>query len=140
MSEEPHRDRVERWVDLPAKAETVWAHIGPFGSVADWHPAVEHCKLLEVEGETHRHLTLADEAHLLERLTEHGPHHYRYELLEGHLPVENYRATLTCFAEAGGCRVFWSATFDADDPSVDAIVAGIFESGLAALRDRYGAG
>jgi hypothetical protein len=140
MSEEAHRDRVERWIDLPAKAETVWALIGPFGGLAAWHPSVSACRVIEVEGETHRHLTLADEEHMLERLTEHGPHHYRYEILEGPLPVENYRATLTCFEEPGGCRVFWSSTFDADDPEADHMVAGIYEAGLRALQDRFGGG
>ena len=138
MAEETHRDRVERWIDLPEKAETVWAVIGPFGAIGDWHPWVESCQVLEVEGETHRHLTLVDGEHVLERLTEHGPHLHRYEILEGPLPVENYRATLTCFAEEGGCRVFWSSTFDADDPEADRMVAWIYESGLKALQERFG--
>ena len=138
MSEETHRDRVERWIDLPAKAEAVWAEIGPFGAIGDWHPWVESCHVMEVEGETHRHLTLVDGEHVLERLTEHGPHHHRYEILEGPLPVENYRATLTCFEEPGGCRVFWSSTFDAEDPAADQTIAALYEAGLKALQDRFG--
>ena len=138
MTDHPPRDRVERWIDLPAKAEDVWAVIGPFGSVAEWHPAIAEAEVIDLEGETHRHLTLRDGEKLLERLVEVGDHLYRYEIAEGPLPVEEYRATLTCFPEGDGCRVFWSSTFESDDPAADALIAGIYEAGLAAIQERFG--
>lgn len=132
------RDRVERWIDLTADAAEVWKAVGDFGSIAEWHPAVEKCELVELDGARHRHLTLADGALLLERLEEEGDHHYRYSIVEGPLPVENYLSTITCFAEEGGCRVFWSSTFDPLAPDADKVVAGVYEAGLEAIRERFG--
>ncbi len=132
------RDRVERWIDLAAEAAEVWEAIGPFAAIADWHPAVEKCELVELDGVLHRHLTLADGELLLERLEEEGDHHYRYSIVEGPLPVMNYLSTFTCFAEKGGCRVFWSSTFDPVNTESDKVVAGIYEAGLDAIRQRFG--
>ena len=140
MSDEhQQRDRVERWIDLPASAAEVWAVIGDFGGVAAWHPAIDASEVVEIEGETYRHLTLSDGEKMLERLVSAEPRACRYEIAEGPLPVENYRSTLTVFDRPeGGCRVFWSSTFEADDPHADDLVAGIYEAGLSALRDRFG--
>lgn len=132
------RDRVERWVDLPAKAEEVWAVIGPFGSLADWHPLITSCEVVEIDGDTHRHVTLRDGELLLEKLVEAKPHTLRYELVDGPIPVSDYRATLTCFPEGDGCRVYWSSTYEAEDPRVDELVAGLYEAGLQALAERFG--
>ena len=134
---EHHTDRVERWTDLAAPAAEVWAAVGDFGALADWHPAVDKCEIVEIEGETHRHLTLADGELLLEKLIETGDDFYRYEIVEGPLPVEDYRSTFTVFPRGEGCRVFWSSTFDSEDPQADEIVAGIYELGLEAIRERF---
>lgn len=132
------RDRVERWVDLKGGSpREVWEEIGQFSAIEDWHPAVTSCELVELGGELHRHLTLADGEMLLERFVEAGDDFYRYEIVEGPLPVEEYRATFTCFDHEGVTRIFWSATFEAEGHEADEIVAGIFEAGLAALRDRF---
>ena len=32
-----------RTVKLSASADEVWARIGPFGGLADWHPAIDSC-------------------------------------------------------------------------------------------------
>ena len=134
---EQHTDRVERWVDISAPAEKVWAEVGDFAAIADWHPAVDKCEIVEIEGETHRHLTLADGELLLERLEEEGEHFYRYAIVEGPLPVEDYLSTFTVFRRPEGCRVFWSSTFDSEDPMADEMVAGIYEIGLDAIRRRF---
>ena len=138
---EHHRktDRIERWIDLPVAAHEVWSVIGPFGELDAWHPGAHGCELVNLEGGVHRHITLGDGALLLEKLEESGERWYRYSLVEGPLPVENYLATLTCFdREEGGCRVFWSASFDSEDPSADDIIAGIFMTGMEALQKRFG--
>ncbi len=139
MSDREARDRVERWVDLPARAADVWAEIGAFGAVADWHPAIDKCEIVELDGVVHRHLTLVDGELILERLDDENDHLYRYSIVEGPLPVENYHATLTCFDEGDGCRVFWSSTFEPASPEADKVIAGVYEAGLLALQDRFGA-
>ena len=37
-------------------------------SLAEWHPAIETCEIVEIGGDTHRHLTLGDGAKVLEKL------------------------------------------------------------------------
>ena len=134
----PVRDRIQLWVSLPEAPETVWAAIGGFDAIADWHPEVESVELVEIEGETHRHLRAADGGLFLERLAETGEHHYSYETVDSPLPLSGHRATLSCVAEEGGCHVFWSAIFEPQDPVADEIVEGFFRVGLEALRDRFG--
>ncbi len=135
---DPIRDRIQRWVSLPHPPEKIWAEIGGFGALADWHPAVKSTEVFEIEGETHRHLVLSDGGLVLERLVETATLYYTYEIIDGPLPVTDHRATLSCVAEKGGCHVFWSAVFEPTDPSADEIVSGFYEEGLRALRERFG--
>ncbi len=132
------RDRIQRWVSLPHPPEKIWAEIGGFGGLADWHPGVAGTEVVTIEGETHRHLTLGNGELLLERLVETGPLYYTYEIADSPLPLTNHRATLSCVAEDGGCHVFWSAVFEPTNPSADEIISGFYEEGLRALRERYG--
>jgi hypothetical protein len=134
-----NRDRIQRWVSLPEVPDKIWADIGGFGDLATWHPGVDSVEVFEIEGDVHRHLTMIDGSLLLERLIETGSHYYTYELVDGPLPLANHRATLSCVAEDDGCHVFWSAIFEPTDPAADDIVAGFYEQGLGALRERYGA-
>ncbi|MEO0681423.1 MAG: SRPBCC family protein [Pseudomonadota bacterium] len=133
------RDRVERWVDIQGSPREVWEEVGQFSAIEDWHPGVQECELVELDGQFHRHLSLADGEMLLERFVEAGDDFYRYEIVEGPLPVEDYVATFTVSDHEGLTRIFWSATFEADGHEADEIVAAMFETGLAALRDRFDA-
>lgn len=130
-------DRVRRWVVLDLPAEAVWKEVGAFEAIGEWHPAITAVDMVEIEGDTHRHLTTADGSMILERLTGTGAHHYAYEIVDGPLPVTDYRAVFSVAEEGEGCHVFWSAHFEAEDPAADDIVAGIFETGLEALRMRF---
>jgi len=144
MSETGHEqdhDRLRRMVFLAADRDRVWAEIGGFDRIADWHPLIESVELTEIEGERYRHLRTTEGELFFERLIETGPHHVTYQVTEGPLPVSDYRATLSCVAEPGGCHVFWSAFFvpaDGQDHVADEIVAAFYEIGLEALRERYG--
>lgn len=135
---EPSRDRIQLWVSLPRPPEEVWAGIGDFAAIADWHPEVAAAELVELEGETHRHLRLAENTLVLERLRDAGRLHYTYEIVDSPLPLSDHRATLSCVAEPDGCHVFWSAVFEPGDPAVDEIVEGFYRVGLEALRARFG--
>lgn len=135
---EPSRDRIQLWVSLPRLPGEVWAEIGGFGAIADWHPEVTSAELAQIEGETHRHLRLADGTLILERLIDSGPLHYSYEIVDSPLPLSEHRATLSCVAEDGGCHVFWSEVFEPEDPVADDIIEGFCRAGLEALRERFG--
>lgn len=138
----PHsqHDRIQRMLMLDAPQEKVWAEIGAFDAIADWHPVVAKAEMVEVDGELHRHLTTADGALIIEKLEESGPNFYRYSIVDAPLPVADYRATLSCVKEKQGCHIFWASDYEPLDPSADDIIAGIYETGLEALRDRFGKG
>jgi hypothetical protein len=136
---EPTRDRIARMVRLSENADAVWARIGDFGALADWHPLVATAETAQVDGRTFRHVTLTDGSLLYERLLESGPRHVTWSLEDSPLPVADHRATLSVAPEPdGGCHVHWSAIFapaDGADAQVDAFFAGFFERGLEALQD-----
>jgi hypothetical protein len=137
---EPTRDRIQRMVELPASAEAVWAVIGDFNDMG-WHPLVAKVEPVRIEGAPYRHVTMADGSVFLERLVEAKAHHLTYETVEGPLPMTDHLATLSVAEEDFGCRVFWSALFapqDGADEWCDRIVAGFYEEGLRALRERFG--
>lgn len=133
-------DQVRRMVSLPADRDTVWAEIGGFGRIGEWHPLIASVELTEIEGDTYRHLATTDGDAFFERLVEEGPHHVTYEMVDGPLPVSDYRATLSCVSEGAGCHVHWSAYFIPADEGVrmsDEIVAKFYEIGLAAIAERF---
>lgn len=138
MSFSDTHDRVSRMLRLDASPDEVWAVIGPFGALADWHPMIERCELDEIEGDTYRVLTTVDGGRLLEQLLETGRHHYTYRIAESPLPVDDYRATLSVVPERdGGCHVYWGSTFEPTDPSADNVIEGIYAAGLEALAQRF---
>lgn len=138
MSEEhPHHSRVQAWVDLPRPADEVWAVIGPFAAIAEWHPSVASAEIVEIDGDIHRHLRLVDDELILERLIAEEPRLYRYEMVETPLPVENYHATFACTPHEGGCRVFWTAVFDPLDPRAEEMIRTIQDLGLEGIRASF---
>lgn len=140
QAHEPAKDRIQRMVRLSAQPEAVWAVIGGWGTLADWHPLVTRVEPVEVGGEICRHVTLTDGTVLYEVLRETGPRHMTYALVDSPLPLSDHRATLSVAPEDGGCHVYWSALFaphDGADAQCDRIVAGLYEAGLEALRARF---
>jgi Polyketide cyclase / dehydrase and lipid transport len=136
---------------IDAPIEQVWRRIRDFNALADWHPgiaksAIEGGKPSDQVGCV-RVLTLQDGAIIREQLLEMSDlgHHYSYSILEGPLPVANYRATLRLRRISDGNRTFadWSATFD-PDPSEkqteaeDFVSNGVFQGGFDALKKHFG--
>ena len=59
---------------------------------------------------------------------------YTYSIVEGPLPLERYTGTMSI--ERGDMvEVTWSSRFKSTDPEMEALVAGVYEAGLAALKD-----
>ena len=72
-------------------------------------------------------------------------HHYSYSILDGPLPVANYRATLRLRRISDGDRTFaeWSASFDPDPPekqkeAEDFVSNAVFQGGFDALKTHFG--
>ena len=136
-----HALEVTRSADIAAPPAKVWQTIGEFCGIGDWHPAIEKCILSDKDGMKVRTLSLKGGGTLKEEQVSRDDKvmSYTYTILEGPLPVADYKSTLAVAPEGTGSKVTWSGTFNAkgapDTVAVDAI-QGIYESGLKALSDK----
>ena len=131
--------QLTRSVTLNAAPGDVWAAIGGFQSLADWHPAVETSVRDDIGGVEHRRLGLAGGGEILEKNLGADAMSYGYEIIESPLPVVEYKATISV-ADAGGGRavVVWASTYQGTAEGADDIVAGIYTAGLDVLAAKFG--
>ena len=135
---------------IDAPIEQVWARIRDFNGLANWHPGIAGS---EIEGGKPsdqvgcvRVLTMHGGGTIREQLLEMSDlgHHYSYAILEGPLPVKNYRATLRLRRISDGNRTYgeWNATFDADPPdrqteTENLLSNAVFQGGFDALKQHF---
>ncbi len=137
--------KVSSSADLPVPAATVWAVIGNFNALPDWHPAVEKSVLTKEDGGTLRKLSLMGGGTIEEKLEQIDDKErlYTYSILSGPLPVSNYTATLRVRGDdkGSGCTVEWSSEFEAkgapESAAIEAI-SGIYEAGFENLKKMFG--
>ncbi|MGH6734797.1 MAG: SRPBCC family protein [Methyloceanibacter sp.] len=84
---------VKKRREAPGTPAEVWAVVGEFCAIKNWHPAVAECEQFEEGGDTYRMLTLGDGGKIKEKLTDKGDTGYSYEIVESPLPVKNYKAS-----------------------------------------------
>jgi hypothetical protein len=131
--------RVKKKREAPGKPAEVWALVGDFCAIKDWHPAVADC-VEETEGDVvYRTLTLKDGGKIKEKLTGKDDLSYSYEIVESPLPVKNYKAKLWIEEDDEPDRVafFWQADFDANgasDEEAKKKVTDIFNAGLSGMK------
>lgn len=131
--------------DLPVPAQMVWATIGNFNAMPDWHPAVEKSEQEKEGGSTLRRLHLVGGGQIVEKLEQIDDKErlYSYSILGGPLPVANYTATIRVKDTGIGCSVEWSSEFDASGASetdATAAIRGVYEAGFENLKKMFGAG
>jgi len=132
----------EATTELPVDADRLWASIGSFQGIAEWHPM-----LCQVEGTgespgSTRTATGRDGAQQTERLREVDPirRQYRYTMESTALPVTDYLGELRVGdAGDGTSTVRWTADFSAtDDPDQTlSVVQGFLDAGLQQLTRRH---
>jgi hypothetical protein len=135
--------RVQESQSLKASVDEVWAVVGGFDALPDWHPAVKRSTL--EQGGRVRRLQLGDGSSLIERLLtfSESERSYAYSIEQGPLPVARYRSLVKVSAQPGqsGCRVEWSGEFSpagaSESEAVD-IIAGVYRAGLDQLGQRFG--
>ncbi|WP_425403620.1 SRPBCC family protein [Hwanghaeella sp.] len=130
--------QITRSVSVKASPETVWAVIGGFQALPEWHPAAEGSAKEMVDGVEHRRLSLAGGGEILEKALGSDGMSYGYEIVESPLPVKNYRSILSVVGTDQGSVVVWSSTFDPLAETASGVVAGIYEAGLGTLTSRFG--
>lgn len=130
------------YIEIPVDSDTVWKLIGGFDALPDWLPYIPQSELKE--GGRVRHLVNPDGGVIIERLMafdEEG-RSYTYHILQAPFPVKDYLSTLrvTDSADGKGSRVEWSGEFTpvgVSDEEASALFQGIYEDGLAALKDHF---
>jgi hypothetical protein len=129
---------VARSVALAASPDAVWAVIGPFQALGDWHPAIARTDREDVGGVEHRRQHLHDGGVVLEKSHGADRRAYAYSIVSAPLPVAAYRAHLSVSPAGTGSVVVWSASFDPTADDAEAVIGASFESGLATLAQRFG--
>jgi hypothetical protein len=127
---------------LPVSAAKVWALIGGFNALPDWHPSIESSKLSE-DGQT-RTLTLLGGGKIVETL-EHASDAewtYSYAIIDSPLPVGNYKAMIKLTEDKNGtCSISWSSDFEAvgaPERQAVQVIQGIYQQGFDNLKKMFG--
>lgn len=122
----------------------LWAKVGGWCAIQEWHPAVASCEESKEGDDTFRTLTLKDGGKIKEKLVDTGATSYRYEIIESPLPVKNYEAQFSVTPDDDDLdeiNVGWSATFDPADgtDAKDArkVIDGIFKDGIDAIQAKH---
>ena len=128
---------LSRSVSVNADAATVWALIGPFCSLGDWHPVVGSCTIGD---DGHRTIITADgSATFIERETarDDAAHTYSYAIISSPLPVAGYVASIAVNETTPGVStVTWSSHYttpDGMDAAAAEALTGIYEAGFAGI-------
>ncbi len=133
---------------LNASADDVWALVGGFGGVAEFHAATSGCDL--EEGGSVRRLHIADSpGQLVERLLhfDDAARTYSYtiiDVVDFAVPFTNYHSTIQVVPDAdGGCTVTWEGSGepvgDHTDEDCQNFWRFIYETGFKGLVEKFGA-
>jgi len=134
-------ETLSRSVDVHASPQAVWSAIGPFCAIGAWHPAIASCAL---DGKTPPTRTLATKDHAtfveLHTARNDARRAYSYTFLSSPLPVTHYTSTLAVTRKGDGVStVTWTGGYAVKPEQAqqaNAALAGIYESGLAAIKAR----
>lgn len=137
--------RIVLRTDLATSAEEIWRAIGEFDSFADWYPFADAVgDDVDESGNVRRIHVKGFNGVIVERLETKDDRErvYRYSMVEGPLPVADYRAELRVVDnEDGTSTVEWTGSFEPKGASeFDAVrqVQTLFQSGLDNLGRLYG--
>jgi hypothetical protein len=125
--------------NFATSSEQVWALIGNFDGMADWHPAVERSEL--GAGGNLRRLCLTGGGAAIDRLVSHDDEKriYRYFCVESPLPVAECAGAISVrVGEDGtGSIVEWSANFAPagfSEHDSKSVIRSVYEAGMENLR------
>jgi len=119
-----------------APAERVWETISAFSGLERFFPAVSRSELEGSGVGAVRRCTLQDGGQLVERLEslDEAAHTLSYSIVEGALPVEGYRSTMTVRALDGErCELHWRSEFEVTEGGEDALkglLEGAYKQGI----------
>lgn len=137
-----HTASLTRSINVNGSPATVWAAIGPFCSISEWHPAIASCSEDGKSPPTRTLKTRDGDATFVELQTGRNTvrHSYSYTFTSAPIPVTNYNSTLSVVANGHrGSTVRWSSVYR-PNPGMDRVAAnalsGIYVSGLQSIQAR----
>jgi mxaD protein len=125
---------------LNAPAARIWERVGGWGTIHEWHPAIEATAVESDAVGGHRTITLGDGATIKERLDNMDPGSmtYAYTWIEHPMPLDEYQGTIRVADNGDGTSTMhWSSTFVPRDAPADELresIAGIYQAGYDALQ------
>ncbi|MEP7209797.1 MAG: SRPBCC family protein [Alphaproteobacteria bacterium] len=131
-----------RSVDVKGEPAQVWAMIGAYCAIKDWHPAIGKCTEDGKRPTTRTLVTKDGAATFIELQTarDDAKQRYSYTFTSAPVPVTHYSSTFRVTAKATGVStVTWSGAYTPDagkEKDASDALAGIYESGLAAIQAR----
>ena len=136
-----HALDVTKSIDVAASPDAVWKTIGGFCGIGDWHPVVEKCALSKTGAKPVRTLSLKGGGTLVEeeQSRDDSKMDYTYTILEGPLPVTDYRSTIRVAKAGSGSKITWMGTFKAKgapDAKAEEVIGGIYDAGLKSIADK----
>lgn len=140
-----------RTMDIAAPADRVWRIAGDFGGIGRWVKVIDTVEIIKGGNNapgTERRITLRGGGTIHEELLawDAGERRCRYRIVESVLPVSEYTADFHVAARgADACTVTWSGRFKrrdtgptpgarADDAAAQKAIAGVYDGGLAGLK------
>jgi hypothetical protein len=145
----PTRQKVTEEIEISAPPAAVWAVVGDFTSIANWHPALATSPASKgSEVGSVRTLTLKSGGTLVEELEarDSDAMTLKYRAMDGGaLPVTNYSSTMVVTAQGAGSKVVWRGAFyrgfpnndpppEQNDEAAVKAVTGVYKSGLQSLK------
>lgn len=127
---------VKEEVTINASTDAVWAKIGGWCAIKDWHPAFVGCEEITEGDVLRRKLTLDGGGEIIERFVSKTDTSYSYVIEKSPLPIANYSSTVMVEADGDKTKVTWSSKFDAvdkPDAEVADMVSGVYKGGFSAL-------
>ena len=131
---------VNKTATVNAGLDKVWASVGDFCAIQDWHPAIDQCEAYDDHGTMYRTLTLGDGGKISEKHAGTEANSYSYFIKKSPLPVKTYKATFMAEADGEGTKITWTARFkakDASDEEARGVIEGIFDAGLASIQEQF---
>ncbi len=131
-----------RTMDVDAPPAAVWSTIGPFCAIKDWHPLVGVC-VTDGKAPPIRTLVTKDGKVSFvetEKARDDVKYSYSYDFVASPLPTTKYLGTISVKPNGHGSTIVWHGDFVAlpgKEKDVETALAGVYESGLAALKARF---
>ncbi|MEQ8290369.1 MAG: SRPBCC family protein [Gammaproteobacteria bacterium] len=131
---------IENTVTVNAGLEQVWAKVGDFCAIQEWHPAVAKCEAYDDHGSMYRTLTLGDGGKVSEKHGGEEANAYSYYIKKSPFPVKTYKATFMAESDGSGTKITWKARFKskgASDEEAKATMQGVFDAGIESIKGMF---